>query len=240
MDSKNSSFFIFLILTITILQTACFNENNIINTNIQTNYTSYFINSTIKTLNNNNFDSIINSNDSINYLILFTVRRCPICNKIIRITENVEKYYINNNNLKFAKVDCYISGWTAMRFNIFKFPLYIYISKGKYSSFIPDNITEEELINYIESKNKIFKEYPPKIGYVGVFMKIFHLLTERIQQIIPFWNEIFSWIVLLILFGSFLYFEYSVYKACWDSNKNNNSSKKEEQKENKKNKIKNE
>ena len=71
-------------------------------------------------------------------------------------------------------------------------------------------------------------------------MKIFHLLTERIQQIIPFWNEIFSWIVLLILFGSFLYFEYSVYKACWDSNKNNNSSKKEEQKENKKNKIKKE
>ena len=240
MDSKISSFYIFLILTITILKIACINENNSINKNIQTNYTSYFINSTIKTLNNNNFDSIINPNNSINYLILFTVRRCPICNKIIRITENVETYYKNNTNLKFAKVDCYISGWTAMRFNIFKFPLYIYISKGKYSTFIPDNITEEELINFIESKNKIYKDYPPKIGYFGVFMKIFHLLTEKIQKIIPFWNEIFSWIVLLILFGSFLYFEYSVYKACWDSYKNSNPTKKEEKKENKMEKTKKE
>ena len=127
-----------------------------------------------------------------------------------------------------------------MRFNILKFPLYIYISKGKYSTFIPDDITEEKLINYIESKDKIFKDYPPEIGYFGVFMKIFYVLTERIQKIIPFWNAIFSWIVLLILFGSFLYFEYKVYKGCCNSHKNNNSTKKEEHIENKKKKTKKE
>ena len=202
MDSKINSFFIFLIIIITILKISCINNNS----NIQVNYTSYFINSTIRTLSNKNFDSIINFNNSINYLVLFTVKRCPICNKIIRITENVENYYKNNPNLKFAKVDCFTNTWTAMRFNILKFPLYIYISKGKYSTFIPDDITEEKLINYIESKDKIFKDYPPDIGYFGVFMKIFYALTERIQKILPFWNAIFSSIVLLILFGSFLYF----------------------------------
>ena len=240
MNSKINSFFLFLFLTITILKISCIEQNNNINNNFQENYTSYFINSTIKSLNNKNFDTIINSNNSINYLVLFTVKRCPICNKIIRITENVENYYKDNPNLKFAKVDCFEDARTAMRFDIFKFPLYIYISKGKYSFFLPNNITEEELINYIESNNKIYKDYPPQIGYFGVFIKIIHLLTQRIQKIIPYWNELFSWIVLLILFGFFLYFEYSVYKGCYDSHKNNNSTKNEEYKDNKENKAKKE
>ena len=46
-------------------------------------------------------------------------------------------------------------------------------------------------------------------------MKIFHFVNGRIKNNIPFWNEIFGWIVIIILLGSFLYFEYSIYKvAC--------------------------
>ena len=61
-----------------------------------------------------------------------------------------------------------------------------------------------------------------------MFMKIFHLTTENIQKKIYYWNEVCSWIALLILLGSFLYFEYSLYKACCDSHKYNNTSNKKE------------
>ena len=229
----------FIIVLITFLNVSCSKDIITNNSYIKSNYTSYFVNSTIKTLNNKNFDVVINSNESNNYLILFTFRRCKSCNKIIRITENVEKNY-KSTNLKFAKVDCYSSGWTAMRFDIFKIPQYIYISHGYYSSFIPNNITEEDLINYIESDDKEYKEYPLKIGYFGIFMKIFHLITKNVQKKLPFWNELCSWLVLLILFGCFIFFEYSICQACINSNNTNiiDGKKDNNNKEIKKNKIK--
>ena len=77
-------------------------------------------------------------------------------------------------------------------------PIYIYISKGKFATFIPNNIAEEELISYIEGKDKTYKSYPSKIGYFGVLLKIFHHINEKIQKKISFWNETYSWVVLFI------------------------------------------
>ena len=223
--------FLLLVLTFIYLQISCLAQNSTKkNYTINANYTSYFINSTIRTLNEKNFDSVVNYNHSINYLVLFTFRRCTHCNKVISIIENVEKYYSSkkDNILNFAKLDCYSSGWTAMRFDIFQIPVFVYITNGFFATFTPKNYTEEELIEFIESIYKDFKVFPKKIGYFGVFMKVFHLMTMRIQKNIPFWNELCSWGVLSILFGSFLYFEYSICKACLDSNKDNNKNLKKE------------
>ena len=217
MIPKIISIYNLLYLIIIFSKSLC-ETNNTLRKNyyIKENYTSYFVNSTIRTLSERNFDIVINHNKSIDYLVLFTFRRCPHCNKVITITENVEKYYSSKNRLlKFAKVDCYSNGWTAMRFDIFRVPIFIYVTDGLFSSFKPNNYTEEELIGFIESNDKEFQDYPPKIGYFGVFMKIFHFVNGRIKNNIPFWNEIFGWIVIFILLGSFLYFEYSIYKvAC--------------------------
>ena len=246
MKSKINSIFYIFLLIISFLKISC-NEKNKVNNvknnyTIHKNYTSYFINSTIKTLNDKNFDTTIKHNNSINYLILFTFKRCPICNKIIKITENVEKYYTSKNNIPiaFAKVDCYLSGWTALRFDIFKIPIFIYIKNGEeYSYFMPNNdTTEEVLINYIESTDKEYKIYPEKIGYFGVFTKFLHLISENIKKKIPFWNESFTWIILFVIFIYFLYFEYSLYKSCCDSHKRNNEIKKKFNKENSKKNIK--
>ena len=91
------------------------------------------------------------------------------------------------------------------------------------------------MINYIESLDKEFKVYPPKIGYFGVFIKFLHLLSESIQKKIPFWKEAYTWIILLIIFCFFLYFEYSLYKSCCDSHKDKTEIKKKYNKENKQN-----
>ena len=195
------------------------------NTTIYLNYTSYFINSTIRTLSDKNFDTIISlNNNSYDFLILFTLRRCPNCNNVIKITENVEKYYKEKNaKIKFYKVDCYLNQWTAMRFNAFKIPIYIYIKQGFYASLNPsNNYTEKDLINFIEDENKEFIEYPGRIGYIDVIRKIVHNITLKIQKKIIFWNDLFTLIVILGTFFGFLYFEIKIYKAGCCGNKNNN------------------
>ena len=214
--------FIFILIFLKVVYT----QENLTkkNTTIYLNYTSYFINSTIRTLSDKNFDTIISlNNNSYDFLILFTLRRCPNCNNVIKITENVEKYYKEKNaKIKFYKVDCYLNQWTAMRFNAFKIPIYIYIKQGFYSSFNPsNNYTEKDLINFIEDENKEFIEYPGKIGYIDVIKKIVHNITLKIQKKIIFWNDLFTLIVILGTFFGFLYFEIKIYKAGCCGNKNN-------------------
>jgi len=194
------------------------------NSSIYLNFTSYFINSTIRTLSEKNFDSIIslNNNSSLDSLILFTIKRCPNCNKVIKTTENTEKYYSKkNSNIKFYKVDCFKSQWISMRFNAFKIPIYIYITKGFYTVFKPENYTEEELINFIENENKEFLEFPGQISYFGVCQKVIHNFTLLIQKNIFFWNHYFTWAIIIFAFLAFLYFEYKIYKVgcCGNNNK---------------------
>ena len=94
--------FIFILIFLKVVNT----QENLTqkNTTIYLNYTSYFINSTIRTLSDKNFDTIISlNNNSYDFLILFTLRRCPNCNNVIKITENVEKYY-KEKNLKYLYI----------------------------------------------------------------------------------------------------------------------------------------
>ena len=224
-----SNFFLLKIITINLilLKILCLQENTTKkNTSIYLNYTSYFINSTIRTLSERNFDTIIfsNINQSLDCLILFTLKRCSNCNHVMRLTENIEKYYSQKNpKLKFYKVDSYTNHFTAMRFDIYKIPSYVYITKGLYASFSPKEKTENELINFIESKNKEFMRYPGKIGYLGVCKKVINNLTLKIKNKILFWNEYLTWIFLLSTIFAFLYFEYKIYKVGCCGNKNNNS-----------------
>ena len=139
----------------------------------------------------------------------------------MRIAENTEKYYsTKNTNLKFYKVDSFSSHMTAMRFDIYKIPSFIYISKGNFAYFIPEEKTENELINFIENKNKEFLKYPGKIGYFGVCKKVVHNITLKIKDKIDFWNDYLTWIFLVGIFLAFLYFEFKIYKIGCCDNKN--------------------
>ena len=81
--------FIFIFCNIQLIRT---NQTNSSNQTIEKRkYVSYFLNSTIKTLDDNNFDKEVIKGILHNYIILFTVKKCEICNKIITSLENVQK-----------------------------------------------------------------------------------------------------------------------------------------------------
>lgn len=194
-------------------------------TNQKTNYTSYFTNSTIDSINDTSFEKIINKGIDNDFLILFTIRRCDICNDLITTLENLEKKYLNNkeNNIKFYKIDCLMNGWTAMRFTLERIPNIIYITKGLYSVYLNDNFTENDIELFIKNKTKEYKPYPKIMGYFDLFMKIFHAISDLMKENYPFWKESYSWIILILFLVVFCVVEYYIFKYfCTKNQKNKN------------------
>ena len=191
-------------------------KNKIKNT---TNYTSFFLNSTIQNINDSYFDKIINQNkNNYSFVILFTVKRCNICNKIITLFENIQNYYLfKNNKIKFFKIDCFYNEWTSMRFNIDLIPKIIYIENNTYS-LMKEELNYDNILTFIETKNKTKKLIPYPLNYFTLFNKFINAFLEIINKKliskgIP-WNKSFSIIILLIITLILGFFEWYIFKCC--------------------------
>ena len=223
---KQKNFFhwiIFILLNIKLIKS----NNNITfsnNTQEKKKYISYFLNSTIQTLDDDNFDKEVVRGIFHNFLILFTIKKCEMCNKIITTLENIQKKYINDNdtNIKFAKVDILMSGWTSMRFELGRLPNIIYVSNRSYAIYPNISWTEENIISFIEDKNKNYLKFPKKMGYFDIFMKIFHIISSLLHERFPFWNESYSWFIVAIFILLFCFVEYLIIKFCCRRTKKEN------------------
>ena len=192
------------------------------------NYTSFFLNSSIQNINDSYFDKIINNNN-YSFVILFTVKRCKICNKIITLIENIQNYYLlKNNKIKFFKIDCFYNEWTSMRFNIDLIPKIIYIENNTYS-LMKEELNFDNILTFIETKNKTKKLIPYPLNYFSLFNKFmnafFEILNNKlISKGIP-WNKYFSIIILLIIILILGFFEWYIFKCCsfWGNKKEFNS-----------------
>jgi thioredoxin 1 len=200
------------------------------------NYTSFFLNSSIQTLNNSNFDKIINKGLNDTFIVLFTVKRCKICNNVLLILEAIKKEY--ENKIKFAKVDFIESGWTAFRFYMDKVPKIILIKNNSYTSF-NKNFSYENLIDFIENNNNNkFYKFPSKLSYLDILYKFFNAVDDEIKQKMNNYN--IKWeksltIIIFILIVIILIIIQQMFLKCSRKIKNKFFGKKD----NKNNKIKN-
>ena len=223
---------LFILLNIKTINSISPNTTSTNETVEKKKYISYFLNSTIETLDDENFDKKVQKGIFHNFIILFSVRKCDICNRIITTLENVQKKYLNDSqtNLKFGKVDILMSGWTSMRFELERLPNIIYVTNRTYAIYPYNNLTEDNIIYFIEDKNKVFKPFPRKMGYFDVFMKLFHVISSLLQEKFSFWNEGYSWILVVLFILFFCLVEYLIIKFCCRRSKKDN---KNPQKENK-------
>jgi hypothetical protein len=187
---------------------------------------TYFDKSSIETINDDNFDRVMNAGFTNDYLILFTVKTCKVCDHVIEILEEAAELYLNtDSNVTFYKVDIIASGWTALRFDFEKLPNIIYVSKGKYAIYPLDNITKLEIKNFIEDKNKVMVNLPKKVGYSYLILKTFKLLSYMISQKFSFWDESYYWALIILFIAFIVLFEYIFIKYCCPrSNKNKKTS----------------
>ena len=98
--------------------------------------TSYFDKSSIETIDDSNFDQVINAGFTNDYIILFTIKICPSCDQILKILERAAEYFSKRNSkIIFYKIDLQESIEVDLRFHFEEVPVVIYVSKGKYAEY---------------------------------------------------------------------------------------------------------
>ena len=181
-----------VLFTLSITETVSNSSSQFVNKTVS-NYTSLFLTSNITTLNDNNFDHIIKNGKVNPYIVLFTVKKCTQCNQIIEIMENVTKILNDtNSSIVTAKIDCFASSWTAMRFSIDIIPQIAYISNGTIR-YMNNSITSENIFSFIEGNNSTKPiPIPRPMDYIGVGKKIFsslnRMLTDYMNEKGITWN----------------------------------------------------
>ena len=183
----------------------------------RTYYTSLFFNSTIETVNVSNFDRVINRGKKNPYLILFTVIRCKMCNYVIKELEKVQEYLKEKNStIKIIKLDCRGNLGTVMRFDLDHIPKIIYVENNEMSYF-NQNISYDNIINFLNNENKEKKRFPRPMTYMDFFIKIFNalneFLTDSSKDYIA-WNKNYTIIIIVLIIILFIIFEFFIVKYC--------------------------
>ena len=113
---------IFLVLNLMIIsQFICTGENFNV---------SYFAQSSIETIDDSNFDQVMNAGFINDYIILFTIKICPSCDQVLKTLERAAEHFSKrNSNITFYKIDLQESIEVDLRFHFEKVPVVIYVSK---------------------------------------------------------------------------------------------------------------
>jgi len=161
---------------------------------------SYFDKSSIETINDYNFDEIINTGVTNEYIILFTIKICEGCDQVLKVLEKAKEFYSKkDSNITFYKIDLSESVEIDLRFNFDEIPIIIYVSKDKYAKYPFKYVSIDHIKNFIEDKNKAMIDLPKELGFFDYFIKTFELLVDCIMLKCPFLkkNYYHYWVLII-------------------------------------------
>ena len=185
----------------------------------------YFDKSSIETINDSNFDQVMNAGIINDYIILFTIKICEGCDEVLKALERAAEYYFKrNSNITFYKIDLEESINVDLRFHFDKVPIIIYVSKGQYAKYHFKYIATYLIKNFIEDKNKIMIDLPKELGFFGYVMKIFELVADCIILKYPYLKKyyfyyriiVYGFFVCIIILSTYVFIQY----CCISSNDN--------------------
>ena len=177
---------------------------------------SYFDKSSIETINDSNFNQVMNAGIINDYIILFTIKICEGCDQVLKALERAAEYYFKrNSNITFYKIDLEESINVDLRFHFDEVPIIIYVSKGQYAKYHFKYIATYLIKNFIEDKNKIMIDLPKELGFFGYYMKTFELVADCIMLKYPFlkkyyyhWVIVFGFFVFVIILSIYAFIKY--------------------------------
>ena len=199
---------------------------------------SYFDKSSIETINDYNFDEIINTGITNEYIILFTIKICEGCDQVLKILEKAAEFYLKKeSNITFYKIDLSESIEVDLRFNFDEIPVIIYISKGQYAKYPFKYVSIDHIKNFIEDKIKVMIDLPTELGFFDYFVKTFELLVNIIMLKCSSLKKDCVLVLIVIYISFFIIFSiFTFIKYCFLKSTRNKKSKHSQIK--KKNKIK--
>ena len=202
------------------------------------NNISYFDKSSIETINDYNFDEVINTGIKNEYIILFTIKICEGCDQVLKILEKAAEFYLKKeSNITFYKIDLSESIEVDLRFNFDEIPVIIYISKGQYARYPFKYVSIGHIKNFIEDKIKVMIDLPTELGFFDYFVKTFELIINIIMLKCSSLKKDCFLVLIVIYISFFIIFSiFTFIKFCFLKSTRNKKSKHSQIK--KKNKIK--
>ena len=149
--------------------------------------------------------------------LIFFAKNCDYCGYSVRVLkERVVPNYENEDKVKFGVVnlDRELNFWIGLRFNITEIPFIILIEEGKMFRF-RNQFEESNVIKFIDEE-KIIEDsldIPEEVGFFGKVNFFFANVIQKISSLFikfgfsSFWSNIFTFILLIILFINLAYFE---------------------------------
>ena len=190
---------------------------------------SYFDKSSIETINDYNFDEIINKGITNDYIILFTIKICEGCDQVLKVLEKAKEFYSKkDSNITFYKINLSESVEIDLRFNFDEIPIIIYVSKDKYAKYPFKYVSIDHIKNFIEDKNKAMIDLPKELGFFDYFIKTFELIVDCIMLKCPilkknyyhYWVLIIGFIAWIIILSIYVFIKF----FCINSNKRKKNS----------------
>ena len=195
---------------------------------VNENSISYFDKSNIETIIFKDYENIINSNASNEYIILFTIREYEDLEQMLKILEeSLELFKKNNTNITFYKIDMIASYDITILFNFDESPVIIYISNGKYSVYPHKRISALEIQNFIEDKDKVMINLPKDVNFIYLIWKLIKLIIYNFPIKSFFLDKIFNLLLMVVLIILIFIFVLIVIKICCLKSKTNKKSNNE-------------
>ena len=195
---------------------------------VNENSISYFDKSNIETIIFKDYENIINSNVSNDYIILFTIREYEDLEQMLKILEeSLELFKKNNTNITFYKIDMIASYDITILFNFDESPVIIYISNGKYSVYPHKRISALEIQNFIEDKNKVMINLPKDVNFIYLIWKLIKLIIYNFPIKSLFLDKIFNLLLMVVLIILIFIFVLIAIKICCLKSKANKKSNNE-------------
>ena len=195
---------------------------------VNENSISYFDKSSIETIIFKDYENIINSNASNEYIILFTIREYEDLEQMLKILEEtLELFKKNNTNITFYKIDMIASYDITILFNFDESPVIIYISNGKYSVYPHKRISALEIQNFIEDKNKVMINLPKDVNFIYLIWKLIKLIIYNFPIKSFVLDKIFNLLLMVVLIILIFIFVLIVIKICCLKSKTNKKSNNE-------------
>ena len=226
----------------------------------------YIPNTKIYSLNDLNFDTILQNGNYYKWLVILYSETCGHCEHARKEIRKIFHKYKNSTTIRFAEIEININHMTDIRFDYVDGVPYIFLLQNNSLYEMDLYPSEKNLIKFLETDFKDvkheLKSFPSKVGLIQIgwfmFKSAFRGVTEGINELLyiygfefQFTPLLFVLMIIMIILLIFILDYFCCSKCCPDekikkelikkiNEINEEQNKKNNKKENEKNKELNE
>ena len=182
-------------------------NNTLFNPSLKLNNSHYISSDRIYSLNDFNFDIILQNGNYYKWLVILYSDTCVHCEHAREEIRKIFPQYKNSSTIRFAEIEIYLNHMTDVRFDYVEGVPYIFLLQNNSIYEMDLYPSEKNLIKFVETDFKNvsseLKPFPARVGLikVGFFMikNAFKGIIEGINELLYIYGYNFQMTPLLFI-----------------------------------------